>query len=298
MRRENVNDYVAFIAVAREQSFTKAAAQLGVSQSALSYTVRTLEERLGLRLLTRTTRSVSVTEAGERLLNRIAPHFDEIEHEIAALSGMRDKPAGTVRITTVEHAAETILWPKLAPLLLNYPDINIEIISEYALKDIVADRYDAGVRLGEQVDKDMISVPIARDFRFAVVGAPSYFEGREPPITPNDLTEHSCLKLRLPTHGGFYIWEFYKDGRELKVRIEGRAAFSTLGMMRQAALDGLGLAYLAEDQADAAIQDGRLVQVLADWSPPRPAYHLYYPSRRQHSPAFALVLDALRYRSS
>jgi DNA-binding transcriptional LysR family regulator len=298
MRRENVNDYLAFIAVAREQSFTKAAAQLGVSQSALSYTVRTLEERLGLRLLTRTTRSVSVTEAGERLLNRIAPHFDEIEHEIAALSGMRDKPAGTVRITTVEHAAETILWPKLAPLLLNYPDINIEIISEYALKDIVADRYDAGVRLGEQVDKDMISVPIARDFRFAVVGAPSYFEGREPPITPNDLTEHSCLKLRLPTHGGFYIWEFYKDGRELKVRIEGRAAFSTLGMMRQAALDGLGLAYLAEDQVDALIQEGRLVRVLADWSPPRPAYHLYYPSRRQHSPAFALVLDALRYRSS
>ena len=298
MRRENVNDYLAFIAVAREQSFTKAAAQLGVSQSGLSYTVRTLEERLGLRLLTRTTRSVSVTEAGERLLNRIAPHFDEIEQEIAALSGMRDKPAGTVRITTVEHAAETILWPKLAPLLLNYPDINIEIISEYALKDIVADRYDAGVRLGEQVDKDMISVPIARDFRFAVVGAPSYFEGREPPITPNDLTEHSCLKLRLPTHGGFYIWEFYKDGRELKVRIEGRAAFSTLGMMRQAALDGLGLAYLAEDQVDALIQEGRLVRVLADWSPPRPAYHLYYPSRRQHSPAFALVLEALRYRSS
>ena len=298
MRRENVNDYQAFIAVARERSFTKAAAQLGVSQSALSYTVRTLEARLGLRLLTRTTRSVSVTEAGERLLDRVGPHFDEIESEIAALSGMRDKPAGTVRITTVEHAAETILWPKLAPLLLNYPDINIEIISEYALKDIVADRYDAGVRLGEQVDKDMISVPIARDFRFAVVGAPSYFEGREPPITPNDLTEHSCLKLRLPTHGGFYVWEFYKDGRELKVRIEGRAAFSTLGMMRQAALDGLGLAYLAEDQVDATIEEGRLVRVLADWSPPRPAYHLYYPSRRQHSPAFALVLDALRYRSS
>jgi DNA-binding transcriptional LysR family regulator len=297
MRRDNVNDYLAFIAVAREQSFTKAAAQLGVSQSALSYTVRTLEERLGLRLLTRTTRSVSVTEAGERLLSRIGPHFDEIEREIAALSGMRDKPAGTVRITTVEHAAETILWPRLAPLLLNYPDINIEIISDYALKDIVADRYDAGVRLGEQVDKDMISVPIAQDFRFAVVGAPSYFERRELPITPNDLTEHSCLKLRLPTHGGFYAWEFYKDGREMKVRIEGRAVFSTLGMMRQAALDGLGLAYLAEDQVDAAIAEGRLVRVLADWSPPRPAYHLYYPSRRQHSPAFALVLAALRYRS-
>jgi len=297
MRRENVNDYLAFIAVAREQSFTKAAAQLGVSQSALSYTVRSLEERLGLRLLTRTTRSVSVTEAGERLLNRIGPHFDEIENEIAALSGMRDKPAGTVRITTVEHAAETILWPKLAPLLLDYPDINVEIISEYGLKDIVADRYDAGVRLGEQVDKDMISVPLARDFRFAVVGAPSYFEGRQTPLTPNELTEHSCLKLRLPTYGSFYVWEFYKDGRELKVRIEGRAAFSTLSLMQQATLDGLGLAYLPVDTVEEALKDGRLIQVLADWSPPRPAYHLYYPSRRQHSPAFALVLEALRYRS-
>ncbi len=296
MRRENVNDYLAFIAVAREQSFTKAAAQLGVSQSALSYTVRTLEARLGLRLLTRTTRSVSVTEAGERLLNSIGPHFDQIESEITALSGMRDKPAGTVRITTVEHAAETILWPKLTPLLLDYPDINIEIISEYGLKDIVADRYDAGVRLGEQVDKDMISVPLARNFCFAVVGAPSYFEGRQLPLTPHDLTEHSCIKLRLPTHGGFYLWEFDKDGRELKVRIEGRAAFSTVSMMRRAALDGLGLAYLPEDQVEGAIDEGRLVHVLADWSPPRPAYHLYYPTRRQHSPAFALVLQALRYR--
>jgi DNA-binding transcriptional LysR family regulator len=296
MRRENVNDYLAFIAVAREQSFTKAAAQLGVSQSALSYTVRTLEARLGLRLLTRTTRSVSVTEAGERLLNSIGPHFDQIESEITALSGMRDKPAGTVRITTVEHAAETILWPKLTPLLLDYPDINIEIISEYGLKDIVADRYDAGVRLGEQVDKDMISAPLARNFCFAVVGAPSYFEGRQLPLTPHDLTEHSCIKLRLPTHGGFYLWEFDKDGRELKVRVEGRAAFSTLSMMRQAALDGLGLAYLPEDQVEGAIDEGRLVRVLADWSPPRPAYHLYYPTRRQHSPAFALVLQALRYR--
>jgi DNA-binding transcriptional LysR family regulator len=298
MRRANVNDYLTFIAVAREQSFTKAAAQLGVSQSALSYTVRTLEARLGLRLLTRTTRSVSVTEAGERLLNSIGPHFDEIESEIAALSGMRDKPAGTVRITTVEHAAETIIWPKLAPLLLEYPDINVEIISEYGMKDVVADRYDAGVRLGEQVDKDMISVPLARDFRFAVVGAPTYFEGKQLPIIPHDLTHHSCIRLRLPTHGGYYGWEFYKDGRELRVRIDGRAAFSTLSMMREAALAGLGLAYLPADQVEAAIHEGRLVRVLADWSPPRPAYHLYYPSRRQHSPAFALVLEALRYRSS
>ncbi|WP_088343998.1 MULTISPECIES: LysR family transcriptional regulator [Rhodomicrobium] len=296
MRRENINDFLAFIAVAREQSFTRAAAKLGVSQSALSYTVRTLEARLGLRLLTRTTRSVSLTEAGERLFLSIGPRFDEIESEIAALSAMRDKPMGNVRITTVEHACETILWPKLAPLLQEYPDISVELISDYGLKDIVADRYDAGVRLGEQVDKDMISLPIGPDFRMAVVGAPSYFEGREKPRVPQDLTEHSCIKLRLPTHGGFYVWEFYKSGRELKVRIEGRTAFNTVGMMRQAALDGFGLAYLPEDQVDGPIQDGRVVRVLADWCPPRPAYHLYYPSRRQHSPAFALVLDALRYR--
>jgi DNA-binding transcriptional LysR family regulator len=296
MRRENVNDLTAFIAVAREQSFTKAAAQLGVSQSALSYTIRTLEARLGLRLLTRTTRSVSLTEAGERLLRSIGPRFDEIESEIAALSAMRDKPAGTIRITTVEHAAETILWPALAPLLAEYPDINVEIISDYGLKDIVADRYDAGVRLGEQVDKDMISLRISADLRMAVVGAPTYFEGRAKPDVPQDLIEHSCIKLRLPTHGAFYAWEFQKDGQELKVRIQGRTAFNTVGMMRQAALDGFGLAYLPEDQVETAIKEGKLVRVLADWCPPRPAYHLYYPSRRQHSPAFALVIEALRYR--
>ena len=296
MRRDNMNDLTAFIAVAREQSFTKAAAQLGVSQSALSYTIRTLEARLGLRLLTRTTRSVSLTEAGERLLHSIGPRFDEIESEIAALSAMRDKPAGTIRITTVEHAAETILWPALVPLLAEYPDINVEIISDYGLKDIVAERYDAGVRLGEQVDKDMISLRISADLRIAVVGAPSYFEGRAQPDVPQDLIEHSCIKLRLPTHGAFYAWEFQKDGQELKVRIQGRTAFNTVGMMRQAALDGFGLAYLPEDQVDTAIEEGKLIRVLADWCPPRPAYHLYYPSRRQHSPAFALVIEALRYR--
>jgi DNA-binding transcriptional LysR family regulator len=296
MRRDNVNDLTAFIAVAREGSFTKAAAQLGVSQSALSYTIRKLETRLGLRLLTRTTRSVSLTEAGERLLDSIGPRFDEIESEIAALSAMRDKPAGTIRITTVEHAAETFLWPVLSPLLVEYPDINVEIISDYGLKDIVADRYDAGVRLGEQVDKDMISLRISADLRIAVVGAPSYFEGRAKPDVPQDLIEHSCIKLRLPTHGSFYAWEFQKDGQELKVRIQGRIAFNTLGMMRQAAVDGFGLAYLPEDQVETAIGEGRLVRVLADWCPPRPAYHLYYPSRRQHSPAFALVIEALRYR--
>ena len=297
MRRENVNDLLGFIAVAREQSFTKAAARLGVSQSALSYTVRMLEARLGLRLLTRTTRSVSLTEAGERLLRSIGPRFDEIESEISALSALRDKPAGTVRITTVEHAAETILWPAMTRLLPEYPDLNVEIITVYAVTDIVAERYDAGVRLGEQVDKDMIAVRIGPDFRIAVVAAPSYFKGRRQPRTPQDLTEHACINLRLPTHGGFYAWEFRKGGQEPKVRVQGRVAFNAVAMMRHAALEGLGLAYLPEDQVEAAIQEGRLVRVLADWCPPRPGYHLYYPSRRQPSPAFALIVDALRHRA-
>jgi DNA-binding transcriptional LysR family regulator len=236
MRRENANDLLAFIAVAREQSFTKAAAKLQVSQSALSYTIRTLEERLGLRLL-----SVSLTEVGYRLLRSIGPRFDEIETEISVLSGLRDKPAGTVRITTVEHAAETILWPALAKLLAEYPDLNVEIITDYGLIDIVAERYDAGVRLGEQVDKDMIAVPIGPDLRIAVVAAPSYFDGRRPPLTPQELTDHACINLRLPTHGGFYVWEFRKGGRELKVRVQGRAIFNALALMQDAALEGLGL---------------------------------------------------------
>jgi DNA-binding transcriptional LysR family regulator len=293
MRRENLNDLVVFM-VARERSFTKAAAKLQVSQSALSYTIRTLEERLGLRLLTRTTRSVSLTEAGDRLLGSIGPRIDEIESEILSLSGLRDKPAGTVRITTVEHAAETILWPTMARVMRAYPDVNVEIINDYGLIDIVAGRYDAGVRLGEQVDKDMIAVRIGPDFRIAVVAAPSYFNGRRQPRTPQELTQHACINLRLPTHGGFYVWEFRKGGRELNVRVQGRTVFNAVTMMRHAALEGLGLAYLPEDMVEAAIQKGRLVRVLADWCPPRPGYHLYYPSRRQPSPAFALVVDALR----
>lgn len=291
-----MSDLVAFVAVAREHSFTKAAAKLGVSQSALSYTVRTLEARLGLRLLTRTTRSVALTEAGERLLKSTGPRFDEIQSEISALRALRDKPAGTVRITTVEHAAETIIWPALAKLLPEYPDINVEIIIDYGLIDIVAERYDAGVRLGEQVDKDMISVRIWPDFRMAIVAAPSYFHGRSPPVTPQDLTEHDCINLRLPTSGGLYAWEFRKGGRELKVRVQGRLVFNAVAMMRQAALDGLGILSLPEDLVEAAMREGRLVRVLADWCPARPGYHLYYPSRRQLSPAFALVVDALRYR--
>ena len=298
MRRDNVNDFLAFLAVGRERSFTKAAAKLGVSQSALSYTIRTLEARLGVRLLTRTTRSVSLTEAGERLFNRIGAPFDEIESGISDLSKLRDKPAGTVRITTVEHAAETILWPAMTRLLTKYPDIAIEIIADYRVVDIVAERYDAGVRLGEQVDKDMIGVRIGPDIRMAVVAAPPYFRGRRYPLKPQELTDHVCINLRLPTHGGFYAWEFRKGGRELKVRVHGRTVFNSVNLMRNAALEGIGLAYLPEDMVEAATRKGRLVRVLADWCPPRPGYHLYYPSRRQPSPAFALLVDALRYRSS
>jgi DNA-binding transcriptional LysR family regulator len=297
MRRENVNDLIAFIEVARERSFTKAAAKLGVSQSALSYTVRTLEGRIGLQLLTRTTRSVSLTEAGERLLRTIGPRLDEIEAEISSLSELRDKPAGTVRITSVEHAAETILWPALAPLLRGYPDVNIEIITDYRLIDIVAERYDAGVRLGEQVDKDMIAVRIGSNFRMAVVAAPSYFASRPRPLSPQDLTGHDCIGLRLPTHGGLYAWDFRKDARALEVRIQGRVVFNTVGMMRNAALEGLGLAYLPEDVVEAALRKGQLVRILEDWCPPLPGYHLYYTSRRQPSPVFALVVDTLRRRA-
>ena len=297
MRRENVNDLIAFIEVARERSFTKAAAKLGVSQSALSYTVRTLEGRIGLQLLTRTTRSVSLTEAGERLLRSIGPRLDEIEAEISSLSELRDKPAGTVRITSVEHAAETILWPALAPLLRGYPDVNVEIITDYRLIDIVAERYDAGVRLGEQVDKDMIAVRIGSNFRMAVVAAPSYFASRPRPLSPQDLTGHDCIGLRLPTHGGLYAWDFRKDARAIEVRIQGRVVFNTVGMMRNAALEGLGLAYLPEDVVEAALRKGQLVRVLEDWCPPLPGYHLYYTSRRQPSPAFALVVDTLRRRA-
>jgi DNA-binding transcriptional LysR family regulator len=297
MRRDNLSDLRVFIAVARDQSFTKAAAKLNVSQSALSYTVSTMEARLGVRLLTRTTRSVSLTDAGERLLRNIGPRFDEIEGELSALSALRDKPAGTVRITTVEHAAETILWPAMAKLMREYPDINIELINDYDLTDIVAQRYDAGVRLGGLVDRDMIAVRIGRDFRIAVVAAPSYFHGLRQPRKPQELTQHACINLRLPTHGGFYVWNFGKGGRELKVRVEGRAVFNTLTLIQRAALEGFGLAYLPEDLVETAIQKGRLVRVLADWCPPLPGYHLYYPSRRQPSPAFTLVADALRHRA-
>jgi DNA-binding transcriptional LysR family regulator len=297
MPRGNLDDLLAFLAVGRVRSFTKAAAKLGVSQSALSHTIRGLEERLGVRLLTRTTRSVSPTQAGERLLRTVGPRFEEIDAELEALSELRDKPAGTIRITAGDHAVNTILWPKLAKLLPRYPDVKVEIILDYGLIDIVAQRYDAGVRLGEQVAKDMIAVRIGPDVRFAVVGAKSYFATRSPPKTPQDLTEHQCINLRLPTHGGVYAWEFERAGRELRVRVEGQLVFNGIFQVLEAALAGFGLAYVPEDLAQPHLAKGRLRRVLEEWSPPWPGYHLYYPSRRQSSPAFALLVDALRYRA-
>jgi len=297
MARENISDLIAFIAVAQDRSFTRAAAKIGVSQSALSQTVRELEARLGLRLLTRTTRSVAPTEAGERLLRTIAPRIEEINAELAALGELRDKPAGTIRLTSTENAATSVLWPALEKILPGYPDIKVEIVIDYGLTDIVAERYDAGVRPGETVATGMIAVRIGPDMRMAVVGAPAYFATRQRPRTPQDLTAHNCINLRLPTHGGLYAWEFEKAGRELRVRVEGQLVFSAAALIVNAALAGFGLAYLPEEQVRTYLADGRLVRVLADWCQPFSGYHLYYPSRRQPTPAFALLVDALRYRA-
>jgi DNA-binding transcriptional LysR family regulator len=296
MQLSRLDDLQAFVAVARERSFTKAAAKLGVSQSALSHTIRELEERLGVRLLSRTTRSVSPTDAGERLLHGIGPRFDEIEAEVAAVGELRQKPAGTIRITATENATETILVPKLAPLLREYSDIKIEIVIDYSLTDIVGRQYDAGVRSGEQVAKDMIAVRIGPDMRMAVVGAPSYFRKRPEPKTPRDLTGHNCINLRLPSHGGVYSWEFEKGGRELNVRVEGQFTFNATVQILNAALVGSGLAYLPESMVQQHLAKGRLKRVLEDWCLPYSGYHLFYPSRRQAAAAFALVVDALRYR--
>lgn len=296
MARQNVPDLLAFLAVARERSFTRAAAKLGVSQSALSHTIRGLEERLGLRLLTRTTRSVAPTEAGARLFRTVGPRFEEIDAELAALTELREKPAGTIRITSGEHAAEAILWPALAEFLPRYPDIKVELIVDYGLTDIVAERYDAGVRLGEQVAKDMIAMRIGPDFRMAVIGAPAYFERRPRPKQPQDLTAHDCINIRLPTYGGIYAWEFEKRGRELKVRVDGQFVFNSIALRLNAVLAGLGIAYLPEDQVQSHLAEGKLIRVLEDWCAPFSGYHLYYPSRRQPTPAFALLVDALRHR--
>lgn len=297
MARETLDDLTAFLAVAREQSFTRAAARLGVSQSALSQTIRTLEARLGVRLLTRTTRSVAPTQAGERLLAGVGPRIDEIHAELASLGELRDKPAGTIRLTSTENAAHAVLWPAIRKLLPDYPDIKVEIVIDYGFVDIVAERYDAGVRVGEHVAKDMIAVRIGPDMRMAVVGAPSYFAKHAAPKRPQDLTGHSCINLRLPTHGGLYAWEFEKNRRELRVRVDGQLTFNTSDLIMKAAVDGLGLAYLTEQQVRSELTTGRLVRVLSDWCPPFSGYHLYYPSRRQPSQAFSLLVDALRYRT-
>ena len=296
MPRTDLNDIVAFLAVARQRSFTRAAAQLGVSQSALSQTIRGLEARLGLRLLTRTTRSVSPTEAGARLLASAGPRLDEIDAELAELIRLRHTPAGTIRITAHDHAVRAVLWPALERLLPDYPDIKVEIVIDYGLTDIVAERFDAGIRAGEMVAKDMIAVRIGPDLRSAVVGAPSYLARRPKPEEPQDLTDHACINLRLPTLGGLYAWEFEKAGREVRVRVEGQLVFNGTAPMLDAALAGFGLAYVPEDSVEAPLADGRLIRVLADWCPPYPGYHLYYPSGRQPTPALSLLVDALRPR--
>ena len=296
--RRNLDDLQAFVTVAREGSFTRAAAQLGVTQSALSQTIRALESRLDIRLLTRTTRSVSPTPAGERLLESIGHRFDEIEAELEAISALRDKPAGTVRITCGDHVLSSILMPKLQPVLEAYPDVRMEFDINYGFRDIVADRFDAGVRLGESLDKDMIAIPIGPQLRMAAVAAPAYFDKHPVPKHPQDLLEHNCINLRMPTYGGLYVWEFERRRRPLNVRVEGQLTMNTSPHIVAAALRGLGIAHLPEDECREYLDNGQLVRVLEDWCPTFPGYYLYYPSRRQPSPAFTLVLDALRQSTS
>lgn len=297
MSKDNLNDLHAFVAVAREGSFTRAAAQLGLSRSALSHAMLALEARLGVRLLTRTTRSVSTTEAGARLLDAVAPRLEAIALELNLLSALRDKPAGTVRITAHDHAIQTILWPRLQPLLQAYPDVQVEFHLDYGLTDIAAQRFDAGVRNGDRVDRDMVAVRIAPDLRMAVVASPQYLRGHPLPATPQDLEQHRCINLRLPTHGGLYAWEFEKDGQTVSMRVNGQATFNNTFLMLQAALDGMGLAYVPWDLAEPHMAQGRLVPVLQSWWPTFPGYHLYYANRRQVSPALSLVIEALRYRA-
>lgn len=296
MAKENLQDLQSFVVVARERSFTRAAAQMGVSRSALSHAMLALEARLGVRLLTRTTRSVSVTDAGARLLATVAPRLQDIERELEALTAMRDKPAGTVRITAHDHAIATVLWPRLQPLLAQYPDVEIEFNVDYAFTDIAAERFDAGVRVGNRVDKDMVAVPIAAPLRMAVAASPAYLAGKSLPLKPDDLTTHRCVNLRLPTHGGLYAWDFVKAGKEVSVRVQGQTVFNNTFLMLRAALDGMGFAYMPFDIVAQHIDEGRLVPVLQDWWPTWPGYHLYYANRRQLAPALALVIEALRYR--
>lgn len=296
MVRANLNDLQAFVVVARERSFTRAAAQMGLSRSALSHAMLALEARLGVRLLTRTTRSVSTTEAGARLLETVAPRLQDIEAELGSLNALRDKPAGTVRITAHDHAINTALWPRLLPLLRQYPDIQIEFSVDYAFTDIASHRFDAGVRVGDRVDKDMVAVRISRDLRMAVTASPSYLQGKSVPKRPQDLTDHCCVNLRLPTRGNLYAWDFEKGKKSIAVRVQGQTVFNNTMLMLQAALDGMGFAYVPFDLVQPHIEAGRLLPVLEDWWPRFPGYHLYYANRRQIAPALALVIEALRYR--
>jgi len=295
MDRENFGDLYAFIVVAREKSFTRAAARLGVTQSALSHTIKVLEARLDIRLLTRTTRSVTPTDAGNRLLETVAPRLEEIQDEVLAIREMRNKPAGLIRITTSDYAANAILLPKLAKILPQYPDVQVETVVQYGLTDIVAERFDAGVRLGDQVAKDMIAVRISPDIHMAVVASPSYFRSRKLPQIPLDLTEHNCINMRFPTHGELYAWEFEKDGRKVNVRVQGQTIVNTSGQMLRATELGLGVGLITKGVAQPLIDDGRLVQVLEDWCPAIPGFHLYYPSRRQSSRTLSLIVEALRH---
>lgn len=297
MNREDLVELNAFLAVAQERSFTRAARKLSTSQSALSHTIRRLEARLGVRLLTRTTRSVSTTEAGERLLGTLKPAFDSIGEQLRAVGELRDRPAGTIRITTAKHAADTILWPVLESLLPKYPDIHVELCLESAFTNIVEERFDAGVRLGEAVAKDMVAVRIGPDLRMAVIGSPAYLKKRAVPRKPQDLSDHQCINLRLSSAGTFYSWELEKRGREVKVRVDGQLAFNNIEIIVRAAEAGFGLGFVMEDQVEQQLSDGRLVRVLEDWCPPFAGYHLYYPSRRQPSAAFSLLVEALRYRT-
>ncbi|WP_348971531.1 LysR family transcriptional regulator [Pseudomonas atacamensis] len=294
MAKPNFNDLLAFVTVARTGSFTRAAVQLGVTQSAVSQVVSALEARLKIRLLTRTTRSVSLTAAGERLLHTVGHRFDEIEAELDALTELRDKPAGTVRITCGDNIIKTTLLPKLTPLLLQYPDIKVEFDINYGFRDIVADRFDAGVRFSDTVAQDMIAVPIGPPLRMAVVASPDYFARHPAPQHPRELAAHRCIDIRFPTYDGVDAWEFERQGKKLKVRVDGQLVFNSTVHIADAAVNGLGIAYLPEDEFGAHLAEGRLVRVLEDWCEPFGGFHLYYPSRRQPSPAFSLVVEALR----
>lgn len=295
MLRDNFNDLFYLIVVARERSFTRAAAKLGVSQSALSHAIRGLEERLAVRLLTRTTRSVAPTEAGEMLINNISPRFDDIEQELISLTDMRERVAGNIRLTLGEHALHYAIWPALQPWLQQYLDVNVELSIDNSLADIVSGRFDAGVRLGEQVARDMVAVRVGPDWRMVVVGSPDYFARSGVPKTPHELQNHNCINMRLPTLGGLYAWEFSRDGQQLRVRVEGQLTFNNLSSRLEAAMAGMGLALVPEDTVETAVSEGKLVKVLEEWCEPFPGYFLYYPSRRQHTAAFARLIEALRY---